>query len=132
MPFLFDFCQPGLEPVGKLIAASFFLGAVALDRQPLGIVLIPNLPEVRIVPGDLLVGLSDKELERLADVLLPDAQLPGAAVADLLEVARRDFCQRPFDDPILVRGCLANILRQGWFAVRRFEVEKSIGLALAE
>ena len=110
--FLLDLGQPILEPLGKFGFAGLFLGAVALDVQPRRVVVEPHLPQLAVVLGDLLVRLADKELQRLADVLLLDAQFPGPALLDLAEVFGRYLVQRPVDDPILVGGRLADRLRR--------------------
>ena len=124
--------EPILEPQRKLGAAGLFLGTVALEGQPLGVVLVPNLPKLCVVLGDLLGRLADEELERLADVLLLDRQLPGAAVGDLAEVGWRDFFQRPFDGVVFVRRRLANFAWHIRLGFRCLQVEQGIGLALAE
>ena len=111
---------------------GLFLGAVALDVQPRRVVVEPHLPQLAVVLGDLLVRLADEELERLADVLLLDAQLPGPAFLDLAEVFGRYLVQRPVDDAILVGGRLADRLGDFRPALGRLEVEQGIRLTLAE
>ena len=132
MLFLLDLGQPVLETLGKLGAAGLFLGTVALDVQPRRIIIHAHLPQLAVVLGDLLVRLADEKLERLADVLLLDAQLPSPPLFDLAEVFGRNLVERPVDHAVLVCGGLAD--RRGDFlpSVGRLEVEQGIGLTLAE
>src|SRR5271165_4747693 len=123
--------QTILEPLGEFVAPGIFLRTVADDVEPLRVVLVPNLPELLVELGDLLDRLTDKELERLADVLLLDGEFLVTALLDLAEILGCDGFERPVNDLIFVGRTLTHFLRHGNRTLGRLEVEQGIRLALA-